>query len=112
MKIYIKDSAMIFPEMTLEIAAELIGQGKVLYALTDDDVFEMAGEGEEAIGHLVLTQKNIDKAYDYIRSMAYKEYADPVFFKYQRGDATQEEWLEAIAKVKNDFSKPTLKSVA
>jgi hypothetical protein len=112
MNIYIKDSAMMFPEMTLEIAAELIGQGKVLYALTDDDVYETVGEGEDAIGHLVISQKNIDKAYDHIRGMAYKEYADPVFFKYQRGDATKEGWLEAIAKVKSDFPRPTQETVA
>lgn len=34
------------------------------------------------------------------RLTAYEEQSDPVFFKWQRGDATEIEWREAVAKVK------------
>lgn len=108
MKIYVKDHSIVFPEMTLDIAAELIANGNILYALTDDDVYEQVNRGEETIGRLVLTQSNIDKAYDYVRNMAYKQYADPVFFKYQRGDATKEDWLAAVDYVKTSFSTPII----
>ena len=34
------------------------------------------------------------------RRAAYEAEADPLFFKYQRGEATQEEWLAKIAEIK------------
>lgn len=34
------------------------------------------------------------------RLTAYEQQSDPVFFKWQRGDATEAEWREAVAKVK------------
>lgn len=32
--------------------------------------------------------------------------ADPLFFRWQRGEARQEEWLAAVAEVKARFPKP------
>ena len=34
------------------------------------------------------------------RRLAFTQHADPVFFKWQRGEATQEEWVAAVAAVK------------
>lgn len=34
------------------------------------------------------------------RLVAYEQQSDPVFFQWQRGDATEAEWREAVAKVK------------
>jgi hypothetical protein len=34
------------------------------------------------------------------RRSAYENEADPIFFKYQRGEATQQEWLDKIAEIK------------
>jgi hypothetical protein len=34
------------------------------------------------------------------RAQAYRETSDPIFFQYQRGDATEAEWLAAVAEVK------------
>jgi hypothetical protein len=34
------------------------------------------------------------------RSKAYRNESDPVFFKYQRGEATQQDWLDKIADIK------------
>lgn len=39
-------------------------------------------------------------ARDTERRAAYAEHADPVFFKWQRGEATQDDWLAAVAMVK------------
>lgn len=36
-----------------------------------------------------------------LRAEAYREYADPLFFKYQRGEATQQEWLDKVAEIKS-----------
>lgn len=35
---------------------------------------------------------------------AYQQEADPIFFKWQRGEATKEEWLAKINEIKNRFS--------
>lgn len=40
------------------------------------------------------------------RLHAYQQQSDPIFFKWQRGDATELEWREAVAKVKADNPYP------
>lgn len=37
---------------------------------------------------------------------ALAEEADPWFFKWQRGEATEADWLSAVADVKARFPKP------
>jgi hypothetical protein len=40
------------------------------------------------------------------RAFAYYLSSDPVFFKWQRGEATKEEWLEAVEAVKKEYPNP------
>jgi hypothetical protein len=40
------------------------------------------------------------------RLIAYEQTSDPIYFKWQRGDATEAEWREAVAKVKTDNPYP------
>lgn len=40
------------------------------------------------------------------RLTAYEKESDPIFFKWQRGDATEAEWREAVAKVKAENPYP------
>jgi hypothetical protein len=40
------------------------------------------------------------------RLVAYEHQSDPLFFKWQRGDATELEWREAVAKVKAENPYP------
>jgi hypothetical protein len=35
------------------------------------------------------------------RQVAYRETSDPIFFQYQRGDKTEQEWLAAVQAVKD-----------
>ena len=37
------------------------------------------------------------------RKAAYIAEADPLFFKYQRGETTEQEWLDKIAEIKARF---------
>lgn len=37
------------------------------------------------------------------RRAAYEQEADPIFFLMQRGEATQEEWTDKIAEIKERF---------
>lgn len=34
------------------------------------------------------------------RQKAYQQESDPIFFDWQRGDATKQEWLDKIAEIK------------
>lgn len=45
-------------------------------------------------------------AVEQARLVAYEQQSDPVFFKWQRGDATELEWREAVAKVKAENPYP------
>jgi hypothetical protein len=40
------------------------------------------------------------------RALAYRETSDPIFFQYQRGDATEQEWLDAVQAVKDAHPYP------
>ena len=40
------------------------------------------------------------------RQAAYTAEADPLFFKTQRGEATQQDWLDKIAEIKARFPYP------
>ena len=40
------------------------------------------------------------------RARAYRETSDPIFFEYQRGDATEAEWLAAVQAVKDAHPYP------
>ena len=40
------------------------------------------------------------------RAVAYREESDPIFLQWQRGDATEQEWLDKIAEIKERFPKP------
>ena len=45
-------------------------------------------------------------AVEQARLIAYEQQSDPVFFKWQRGDATELEWRQAVAKVKAENPYP------
>jgi hypothetical protein len=40
------------------------------------------------------------------RRVAYVEEADPLFFMYQRGEATEQEWLDKVAEIKARYPYP------
>lgn len=44
----------------------------------------------------------IEKA---LRAEAYREESDPIFFKWQRGEATEQEWLDKVAEIKARYSE-------
>ena len=40
------------------------------------------------------------------RKNAYREEADPLFFSYQRGEVTEQEWLDKVAEIKLAYPYP------
>jgi hypothetical protein len=37
------------------------------------------------------------------RAAAYKSESDPLFFKWQRGEGTEQEWLDAVASIRDRY---------
>lgn len=44
---------------------------------------------------------------EFMRAEAYRTVSDPVFFKWQRGSATEQEWLDKIAEIKALYPDPS-----
>jgi hypothetical protein len=53
-----------------------------------------------------VNYQNQYTAVEQARLLAYEQTSDPLYFKWQRGDATEAEWREAVAKVKADNPYP------
>jgi hypothetical protein len=43
------------------------------------------------------------------RSAAYREISDPIFFQWQRGEKTEQEWLDAVAEINAVNPYPVVK---
>jgi len=59
---------------------------------------ELYWEEVQKESQLVRARKN--------RAIAYREESDPIFMKFQRGEATKQEWLDKIEEIKQRFPKP------
>ena len=44
--------------------------------------------------------EEINAIHEKSRKDAYREESDPLFFKWQRGEATEQEWLDKVAEIK------------
>lgn len=44
------------------------------------------------------------KLIDQLKQSAFQSESDPLFFKWQRGEATEQEWLDKVAEIKARFS--------
>ena len=40
------------------------------------------------------------------RRNAYRNESDPLYLKWQRGEATEQEWMDKIAEIKDRFPRP------
>jgi hypothetical protein len=49
-------------------------------------------------------QAEIDEITTSLRADAYRNESDPLFFKWQRGEATEQEWLDKVAEIKARYS--------
>jgi hypothetical protein len=62
-------------------------------SLTPEEVLQMQNESAEQIRQQ--------------RQSAYQAEADPLFFKWQRKEATEQEWLDKVTEIKNRFPNPS-----
>lgn len=54
------------------------------------------------------TPEQIAEAVTARRATAYRDEADPLYFKAQRGESTMEEWLAKVAEIKARFPDGTM----
>lgn len=47
----------------------------------------------------------LDRQSEQNRAEAYRNESDPLFFKWQRGEATEQEWLDKVAEIKLRYPK-------
>jgi len=78
----------------------------VVRGLTHPTVVEITREEMLALtAPPPLTVEQLNAIADAQRAAAYRDEADPLFFKYQRGEATKEAWLASIDSIKSRFPK-------
>lgn len=53
-----------------------------------------------------VESSHVVAAYEYIRQWLYKSVTDPMFFKVQRGEINQQDWLDGVAQIKRDWVMP------
>lgn len=58
-------------------------------------------EAEAELARLTAAEPNNQARLN--RQRAYEIEADPVFFKVQRGEATQQEWLDAVQAIRDRY---------
>ena len=52
-----------------------------------------------------ITAEEIEAGYEVVRGFLYREITDPLYFKVQRGEIDNQVWLDAIQKIKDEWSK-------
>jgi hypothetical protein len=58
-------------------------------------VWESSGRAEYAAARNAVAAER--------RAPAYRDEADPLFFKWQRGESTEQDWLDAVAAIRERF---------
>jgi hypothetical protein len=64
---------------------------------SEDDLLSLWPEVQYQVAY-----ERVEKA----RQIAYATTSDPIFFEYQRGDKTEQEWLDAVQAVKDAHPYP------
>ena len=78
-------------------AGNLIGGADIIF---EKDV-EITPADKDALYEEITGEKL--SSTEELRRKAYQAESDPLFFKWQRGEATMEEWLAKVAEIKERY---------
>ena len=99
----------------------MIKKSDAIFSLVPNAEFSIIGSGINGIVNWIIpsvapiTEDEIVSEYNRLvanepiriakenRSTAYKSESDPLFFKSQRGEATEAEWLSKVEEIKQRF---------
>lgn len=76
---------------------------------TDFAKYRTAENARDYEKYIVEEEPTLEEKLQHVennRRNAYQNEADPLFLKWQRGEATEQEWLDKIADIKERFPKP------
>jgi len=73
--------------------------------IVHDETKKLPSKAECEKGIIALQAEWDARAIEQQRQSAYQTESDPLFFKYQRGEATEQEWLDKVAEIKARFPK-------
>jgi len=68
------------------------------------EIIEVSLTAEQVADRDAWSAGTYQREYDAVtvaRQFAYQQTADPIFMQYQRGEATEKEWLAAVEAVKD-----------
>jgi hypothetical protein len=77
--------------------------------LCDDSLYPISNYGVCTISEVADDYETPNEIAAYnvqqsqLREAAYKLTSDPIFFQYQRGDKTEQEWLDAVNAIKTQL---------
>lgn len=69
---------------------------------------------EEIADREQMAAVNAKFAYDFVvskRQAGYQQISDPIFMQYQRGEATEQEWLDAVQAIKDANPYPVQETI-
>jgi hypothetical protein len=94
----------LMPAGTIDVSSPSEIEGKRAKWINNNWIYEDLPEDPTTSNPLTLEQQQFISQSE--RQGAYIREADPLFFKWQRGEATEQEWLEKIAEIKARYPNP------
>jgi hypothetical protein len=82
--------------VTEETPVLIDGQWTQVWVVTDASAEEIAERKEQQLQGIKADRAN-----------AYQIEADPLFFKYQRGEGSEQDWLDKVEEIRQRFPYPT-----
>jgi hypothetical protein len=112
--VYIKDNIVYSPSQVREILnasfSDNVDLSELGYFKFEPSLQPEPLENHRVVGRIEnnqqvweqvpLTNEEINARLEALRAEAYREESDPLFFKWQRGEATQQQWLDKVAEIK------------
>ncbi len=81
--------------ITLEPTQWLDDESDYIREKTKEELFEFG----------LISAKEYNATIDRKRQLAYSQEADPLFFKFQRGESEKEDWIAKIEEIKSRYPK-------
>jgi hypothetical protein len=78
---------------------------RLTHALKSSPIYQVGGQWRQHYVPEPLPEAVVTVRADAARSEAYAKEADPIFFRAQRGEATQQDWLDKVAEIKARYPK-------
>lgn len=99
----LEPGVFLIPAGAIDLPAPIVPEGKRAKFVAGKFTLEAIPLPEPEPEPLPPTAEEIAAIVAAARQAAYSREADPLFFKYQRGESTKEEWLAKIEEIKARF---------